>query len=223
MTATVDGSPKLAEDGTDPAAIEDFIDRWEKSGGAEMANFQTFANELCDLLGVLRPDPAQEEVERNDYVFERRVDYKFDDGTTARRRIDLYKRDCFVMEAKQSAKRIKAKKVDPEQPELIPEDATKLKPGAATRGTRRWDRVMRAAKGQAEDYAPRAAEGARLATLHPGRRCRPRDRGLRRLLRPGEELRPVPGPGRLFHSAGRSAQPGHPGPPARDLERPSLP
>ena len=148
-----DSQAAPAEDGTDPAAIEAFISRWEKSGGSESANFQTFANELCDLLGVPRPDPAQEEVERNDYVFERRVDYKFDDGTTARRRIDLYKRDCFVMEAKQSAKRVKAKKADPEQPELIPEDATKLKPGTATRGTGRWDKVMRAAKRQAEDYA----------------------------------------------------------------------
>ena len=142
-----------APSGDDSATIEAFIGRWGKSGGAEMANFQTFANELCDLLGVPRPDPAQEEVERNDYVFERRVDYKFDDGTTARRRIDLYKRDCFVMEGKQSAKRVKAKKVDPEQPELIPEDATKLKAGTATRGTGRWDKVMRAAKRQAEDYA----------------------------------------------------------------------
>ena len=142
-----------APPGDDSAAIDAFIGRWEQSGGAEMANFQTFANELCDLLSVSRPDPAQEEVERNDYVFERRVDYKFDDGTTARRRIDLYKRDCFVMEAKQSSKRVKAKRVDPEQPELIPEDATQVKAGAATRGTGRWDKVMRAAKRQAEDYA----------------------------------------------------------------------
>ena len=153
MTATVDDPATAASDGTDPAVIEAFIGRWEKSGGAEMANFQTFANELCDLLGVPRPDPAQVEVERNDYVFERRVDYKFDDGTTARRRIDLYKRNCFVMEAKQSAKRVKARKADPEQPELIPEDATQVKAGAATRGTGRWDKVMRAAKRQAEDYA----------------------------------------------------------------------
>ena len=93
------------------------------------------------------------ENEKNDYVFERRVDYKFDDGTTARRRIDLYKRDCFVLEAKQSAKRIEAKKFDPEQPELIPEDANQIKAGTATRGTGRWDKVMRAAKRQAEDYA----------------------------------------------------------------------
>ena len=153
MTATADGPATAVGDSTDPAAIDDFIGKWEKSGGAEMANFQTFANELCDLLGMPKPDPAEERVETNDYVFERRVDYKFDDGTTARRRIDLYKRDCFVMEAKQSAKRIKAKKTDPDQPELIPEDATKLKPGTATRGTGRWDKVMRAAKRQAEDYA----------------------------------------------------------------------
>ena len=149
----VESQRPAANDGTDPATIEAFIGRWEKSGGSEMANFQPFANELCDLLGVPKPDPAQEQVERNDYVFERRVDYKFDDGTTARRRIDLYKRDCFVMEAKQSAKRVKTRKADPQQPELIPEDATQVKAGAATRGTGRWDKVMRAAKRQAEDYA----------------------------------------------------------------------
>ena len=153
MTATVDEPAAAAEDGSGPAAIEAFITRWEKSGGSEIANFQPFAKELCKLLGLPEPDPAEERVETNDYVFERRVDYKFDDGTTARRRIDLYKRDCFVMEAKQSAKRVKAKKADPEQPELIPEDAIQVKAGPATRGTGRWDKVMRAAKRQAEDYA----------------------------------------------------------------------
>ena len=151
--SAAEAQPTSVDDRTDPAAIDDFICRWEISGGAEIANFQPFAKELCSLLGLPEPDPAQQRVEPNDYVFERRVDYKFDDGTTARRRIDLYKRDCFVMEAKQSAKRVETKKVDPEQPELIPEDATKLKPGTATRGTGRWDKVMRAAKRQAEDYA----------------------------------------------------------------------
>ena len=57
------------------------------------------------------------------------------------------------MEAKQSAKRVAVKKADPCQPDLIPEDATQIKAGTATRGTGRWDRVMRAAKKQAEDYA----------------------------------------------------------------------
>ena len=101
----------------------------------------------------MRPIRRNRKTSKNDYVFERRVDYKFDDGTTARRRIDLYKRDCFVLEAKQSAKRVKAKKAEPCQPDLIPEDATQVKAGTATRGTGRWDKVMRAAKRQAEDYA----------------------------------------------------------------------
>ena len=148
-----DAQPPSADDGMDPAAIEAFIGRWGKSGGSESANFQSFANELCSLLGLPPPDASEERNEHNDYVFERRVDYKFDDGTTARRSIDLYKRDCFVMEAKQSAKRVTAGQAAPQQPELIPEDATQIKAGAATRGTRRWDRVMRAAKRQAEDYA----------------------------------------------------------------------
>ena len=141
-------------DGANARAIEAFIARWEKSGGSELANFQSFANELCDLLGVERPEPSRAENELNDYVFERRVDFKFDDGTTSPGRIDLYKRDCFVMEAKQSNKRRgRASKPDPRQTELLPEDAAQVRSGAATRGTHGWDRVMRAAKGQAEDYA----------------------------------------------------------------------
>ena len=149
----VEAQPTRPDDGVVRANIDAFIGRWEQSGGSELANFQMFANELCDLLGLPQPDPSQALNELNDYVFERRVDYKFDDGTTAKRRIDLYKRDCFVMEAKQSAKRAKAKQEDPWQPDLIPEDARQIRTGMATRGTRGWDRAIRAAKRQAEDYA----------------------------------------------------------------------
>ena len=148
-----DAQAPPVEDGMDLAAIEAFIVRWEKSGGSEMANFQPFAKELCKLLDLPEPEPSQEQIQSNDYVFERRVDFKHDDGSTTPGRIDLYKRDCFVIEAKQSAKRVKARQADPCQPELIPEDGTQVKAGAATRGTRRWDKVMRAAKRQAEDYA----------------------------------------------------------------------
>ena len=114
----VDAQKPEAEDGTDPAAIEAFIGRWRKSGGSEMANFQPFAKELCALLGLQEPIPSEEEVQSNDYVFERRVDFKHDDDSTTPGWIDLYKRDCFVMEAKQSAKRIKTKQTDPSQQEL---------------------------------------------------------------------------------------------------------
>ena len=42
------------EDGIDAAGVDAFIDRWEKSGGSELANFQMFAGELCELLAGLR-------------------------------------------------------------------------------------------------------------------------------------------------------------------------
>jgi hypothetical protein len=37
--------------------IEDFIARWSAASPSERANAQLFLVELCDLLGVARPDP----------------------------------------------------------------------------------------------------------------------------------------------------------------------
>jgi hypothetical protein len=49
-----------AEQGGGPgaAALEAFIGRWATSAGAERANYQLFLAELCDVLGVPRPDPS---------------------------------------------------------------------------------------------------------------------------------------------------------------------
>ena len=77
-----DSQPVSVADGTPSFKVDAFIGRWERSGGSETANFQTFANELCDLLDTQRPNPSQERNEYNDYVYERRIDFKFDDGTT---------------------------------------------------------------------------------------------------------------------------------------------
>jgi hypothetical protein len=55
-----------------------------------------FLNELCDLLEVPRPGPAGPDDEKNARVFERAVPFPNPDGTTAVKRIDLYKRDCFM-------------------------------------------------------------------------------------------------------------------------------
>ena len=131
--------------------IEAFIERWRKSGGAERANYQLFLGELAGLLGVPVPDPARESNQHNDYVFERSVAFKHPDGSQTTGFIDLYKRDCFVLEAKQSAKR--SKKPDPNRLDLMSEDATQVKAGTATRGTRGWDTALLAARRQAEDYA----------------------------------------------------------------------
>jgi hypothetical protein len=42
-----------------PAQIDTFIVRWQgREGGQERANYALFPTELCDVLGVPRPDPA---------------------------------------------------------------------------------------------------------------------------------------------------------------------
>jgi hypothetical protein len=102
---------------------------------------------------VPKPDPAQESNSHNDYVFERSVAFKHADGTQTTGFIDLYKRDCFVLEAKQSGKRDALRPKDADQLALIPEDATQVKAGTAKRGTRNWDTAMLNARRQAEDYA----------------------------------------------------------------------
>lgn len=144
----------MAEDGkADNEAVEAFIARWSISGGAERANYQIFLTELCDLIGVGKPDPAQESNQFNDYVFERSVAFKHEDGTQTTKFADLYKRNCFVLEAKQSSKRDGLRKSHPDQLVLLSEDATQVKAGTARRGTGGWDTSMLNARRQAEGYA----------------------------------------------------------------------
>ena len=81
-----------------PDPAEAFIARWDGTAMAERANAQPFLSELCDVLGVPRPDPASGGF--GSYRFERNVTHHEADGTTTRR-IDLYRSGCFVCEAKQ--------------------------------------------------------------------------------------------------------------------------
>lgn len=83
--------------------VETLIARWTAcEGGAERANYQMFLTELCDVIDVGRPDPAGAERAANDYVFERGVKSRDSDPVASMRRIDLYKKGCFILEAKQS-------------------------------------------------------------------------------------------------------------------------
>ncbi len=130
--------------------IASFIARWSSSGAAERANYQLFLSELCDLLGVARPDPTKPDDAENAYVFERSVTFHHPDGSTSTGRIDLYKRACFVLEAKQG--------VEKREAEAALADATKAKAkaakkGTAQRGSAAWDEAMLKARGQAEQYA----------------------------------------------------------------------
>jgi hypothetical protein len=127
-----------------------FIERWKNSGAAERANYQLFLSELCDVLGVPRPDPTKPDDAENAYVFERSVTFHHADGSTSTGRIDLYKRGHFVLEAKQGVEKR-------EQEEALSETgkakAKATKKGTATRGSALWDEAMLKAQGQAEQYA----------------------------------------------------------------------
>jgi hypothetical protein len=132
--------------------VDEFIARWRNNeGGAERANYALFLTELCTLLDLPRPDPANATHERNDYVFERAVIFKDEAGKSGHGRIDLYKRGCFVLEAKQSRQRGGAKEVAM-APEQVALSATEASRGrrSAHRG---WDVLMRNAREQAEQYA----------------------------------------------------------------------
>jgi len=134
--------------------VEAFIARWSPSGGAELANYGLFISELCDLIGVPRPDPRTGDDARDSYVLEKPVTIRHADGSTTSGRIDCYRKDCFVLEAKQG--------VDADSHAALPLLGVAGAPAVPTgpkrkghgvRGTKGWDDAMIRARGQAEKYA----------------------------------------------------------------------
>ena len=118
-----------------PSALDTFIARWSASAAAERANKDLFLTELCDVLGVERPQPATGEIERDQYVFEKGALILKDGQRTTTGHVDLYKAECFVLEAKQGSH----------------DGGTKT--GTARRGTGAWSNAMQEAFGQALQYA----------------------------------------------------------------------
>lgn len=131
---------------TSPSDIQSFIDRWRASGAAERANYQLFLCDLCEILGVEVPQPKTENPHEDTYVFEK--DVPSPHGTT--NFIDLYKRDCFVLEAKQGSDK------PADDPAVLSEAALRRKKqrkkGTAVRGTKSWDTAMEKARNQAQTY-----------------------------------------------------------------------
>ena len=61
------------------------------SGGADLANSQSFLKELCTLLDVPHPEPTQPDETHNRHVFEKVVAFNNGDGTTSGGRVDLHR------------------------------------------------------------------------------------------------------------------------------------
>ena len=135
--------------------IEEFIAHWRETGGSELANTQSFINGLCALIGVDAPAGSRADDAHNDYVFERRVFQDNGDGSQSFGRIDCYKRDSFILEAKQGsdADRAAANRGEDDLDLFGQTASARMKRGTSRRGTPGWARAMVQAKGQAERYA----------------------------------------------------------------------
>ncbi len=129
----------------DAKAVAAFIIRWKDSGGNELANSQLFLTGLCDVLGLAHPDPALSANENNAYCFERKVYLPRGDGTSEMKRLDLYKRGCFVLESKQG------QEVATKTPLSLPMQGL-TQSSAVKRLSRAWEDTMARAKRQAEQY-----------------------------------------------------------------------
>ena len=112
-----------------------FIERWKGSSGAERANKDAFLSELCEALGIPKPDPTTNDPDKDHYVFEKDAPNVHEGGRVTTRKIDLYKEGCFILEAKQGS------------------EAGDQKLGTAKRGTAMWGFAMQKAFVQACQYA----------------------------------------------------------------------
>lgn len=73
-----------------------FIAKWQGVTASELSTSQSFLIDLCELLAVERPHATPEQ----DYMFERPITFRHGDGSSSAGRIDLYRRGCFVLEAR---------------------------------------------------------------------------------------------------------------------------
>jgi len=134
--------------------IDAFIARWHQGeGGAERANYALFLVELTDILDLPHPDPAGASRENNDYVFERAVRSVDADGREQIGRIDLYRRGCFVLEAKQSRWKGQHKEVQMDLSAGAPPPSAEPDALGRRSARRGWDVLMQNAREQAERYA----------------------------------------------------------------------
>lgn len=116
---------------TDAARVEQFVTRWQTSSGSERANYQMFFAELCDALGVERPNVNGSSATMP-YCFDKHITIYHPSGKKTPGYIDFYKADHFLIEAKQGS-----------------DQAGK---GTAKRGTNAYLKAMEAAFVQAIAY-----------------------------------------------------------------------
>lgn len=141
---------------TGAMTLDMLLAKWlDKEGGAERANYQMFLTEFAQALELPAPDPKGTGL--GDYQFEAPVNSPAMLGKSGKGRIDLYKRDCFILEAKQSqikpGRPLPLDLPEPPQPihDLFGAITGYIEPSGKPIG--RYDTLMADARIQAEKYA----------------------------------------------------------------------
>jgi len=119
-----------------------------------MATAQSFAIDLTALLGVEPPKVSDKDGDFLDYRFERPVT-ETHTGRKKNRRIDLYKKGHFILEAKQF---VTPESGDRNTLELFLEKDAPKQTGHGKRGTAKFDDTMMKARNQADNYARAVAK-----------------------------------------------------------------
>jgi hypothetical protein len=115
--------------------FEAFGTKWKDSAAAEKSNSQPFLVDLCDYLGVPRPNPSTGDPARDAYVFEKDAKLVHPGGKSTVGKMDLYREGHFILESKQGS------------------HTGSKKHGTAKRDTPEWWLAMERAHGQAVQYA----------------------------------------------------------------------
>ena len=210
------GLPQAEAESQDP--IEAFIARWAHPAPPSAPTSSRLPSSCATCWASIGRSPATGDPARDRYRFEYPVRFSHPDGSTSTGSIDLYRRDAFVMEAKQGS--------DQQLEEQLalfggigdPDAQRRRRPGHQElehrhAGRPRSGRALR----QGAPGRPR------LAAVPDHRRRRPLLRALCRLQPDRQELQPVPGRPELPHPARRPARPEDPRAAPSDLDRPALP
>ena len=140
--------------------IDAFLTKWTgKTLAGERAEYQQFLTEFAQAIDVPTPGDAGHATE--DYRFEAPVRSEVVYGSKTTKRIDLYKRDAFILEAKQAQPGWSPAADTPEPPPVPILDLFGNEVGREPprRGVNRYDRLMADALLQAKRYALSVPEG----------------------------------------------------------------
>ena len=202
-------------------AVESDIDNSLPAGSLQAAtSARTFTfsqSSSADILGVPRAANRAGRRNLNDYTFERTVEFSHISSAKATGRIDLYKKNCFLMEAKQSREKGRPKALSlPGQLDLLEAD---YQPRGQRSANRAWDQLMIAARRQAEEYARAIARDHAwppFVLICDVGHC---IEVYADFYRPGQKLRAISRPARLSHLHAGAARRENPRAPAAHLAK----